>query len=282
MSLVTAEDRAFFEENGYLVVRNVVPVALCNAVIDAIWDFLGIDRDNPEDWYREPLSPGGMIEMYHHQSLWNVRQHPKVHQTFAELIGTEKLWTTLDRVNLKPPQNPKYPRYDYKGFTHWDVDTGQLPVPFWVQGVIYLADTDADMGGFQCIPGFHKDLEAWIKTQPPARNTRVPDMNTLPPGRKLVPIPGNAGDIVIWDRLLAHGNGHNVSNKPRFAQYVAMSPARLGNAAEREERIQCWRNREPLDREYFYGDPRRIEQTQFPVPDLTPLGRKLLGLDSWD
>ena len=50
----------------------------------------------------------------------------------------------------------------------------------------------------------------------------------------------------------------------------------------REERILAWQNREPLKRPYFYGDPRRIEQTQFPVPELSSLGRKLLGLDDWE
>ena len=112
MSLITQEDRAFFQENGYLVVRKVVPKELCDAVIDAIWEFLGMDRNHAEDWYRLPLTLGGMIEMYHHQSLWDVRQHPRVHQVFSELIGTEKLWVTLDRVNMKPPQNPLHPEYD--------------------------------------------------------------------------------------------------------------------------------------------------------------------------
>lgn len=281
MSRVTEADRAFFKENGYLVVKGVVPKELCERVIDAIWDFLGMDSKNPEDWYRAPLSPGGMIEMYHHQSMWDVRQHPAVYQTFAELIGEEKLWVTFDRVNLKPPQNPKHPEYDHKGFTHWDVDTADLNIPFWVQGVVYLADTDADMGGFQCIPGFHNDLEEWIKTQPADRNTHVPDLNSLPPGRKLTPIPAKAGDLLIWDRLLAHGNGRNLSQKPRLAQYVAMYPVEARHD-EREERIEAWKNREPLNRQYFYGDPRRIEQTQFPVPELTPLGRKLLGLEDWE
>jgi hypothetical protein len=281
MAIVTEADRAFFKQNGYLAVKGVVPKEMCERVIGALWEFLGMNPNDPEDWYRPPLSPGGMVEMYHHQSMWDVRQHPAVYQAFAELIGEERLWVTFDRVNFKPPQNARHPQYDHKGFTHWDVDTADLNIPFWVQGVVYLADTEVDMGGFQCIPGFHNDLEEWIKTQPADRNSRVPDLNSLPPGRKLVPIPGKAGDIVIWDRLLAHGNGHNLSQKPRFAQYVAMFPAEA-RFDEREERIQAWKSREPLQREYFYGDPRRIEQAQFPVPELTPLGRKLLGLEDWE
>jgi hypothetical protein len=282
MPILTPEDHAFFQENGYLLVRNVVPKENCDAVIDMIWDFLGLDRNDPEDWYRDPLPKGGMIEIYQHQAMWNNRQHPKLYQVFAELIGTEKLWVTMDRVNMKPPRHPAHPEYDHKGFTHWDVDTSDLSQikRFWVQGVLYLADTDADMGGFQCIPGFHRCLAEWIKTQPADRNPRVPDLNSLPPGMKLTPIPGKGGDLVIWDRLLAHGNGHNVSDKPRFAQYIAMSPAREEDEEARQERIACWRERRPPKAPYFYGDPREPEFCS--VAELTPLGRKLLGLDRWE
>jgi ectoine hydroxylase-related dioxygenase (phytanoyl-CoA dioxygenase family) len=281
MAILTPEDHLFFEENGYLVVRSVVPKENCEAVIAATFAHLGMDRNNPADWYREPLSPGGMVELYHQQSLWDNRQHPRMHQVFAELIGTEKLWVTMDRVSFKPPRHPDHPEYDHRGFTHWDVDTSKLPVPYWTQGVLYLTDTDADQGGFQCIPGFHRDLEAWIKAQPPDRNPRVPDLNRLPPGMRLTPIPGRAGDLVIWDRLLAHGNGHNVSDKPRFAQYIAMRPAE-GHEDTVEERLAAWRERHPMNRSYFYGDPRRLEEDYGRTAELTPLGRKLLGLDSWD
>lgn len=283
MPIITDDDRAFFHENGYVLIKNMIPKPMCNAVVKAIFDFLGMDENNPEDWYRLPLTPGGMIEMYHHQSMWDVRQYPPLHQMFAELLGTEKLWVTLDRVNMKPPQHPDHPEYDHKGFTHWDADTSNLDRPLRVQGVLYLADAEENTGGFQCIPGFHNDLPEWIKTQPADRNPHVPDMNSLPPGRKLTPILGKAGDFVVWNTFLAHGNGRNTSQKPRLAQFVSMYPANAtGDNATREERIEAWKNREPIKAPYFFGDPRRIEQETFPVPALTPLGEKLLGLKDWE
>jgi hypothetical protein len=57
-----------------------------------------------------------------------------------------------------------------------------------VQGVLYLTDTTEDMGGFQCVPGMHRNLEDWIKTQPRNRNPRVPDLT----GRTVKPVPGAA------------------------------------------------------------------------------------------
>ena len=277
MSILTPEDRAFFAENGYVIARQVVPKTDCEAVINAIFAHLGMDRNNPEDWYRLPLTNGGMVELYQHQALWNTRQHPAVHAVFAELLGTPHLWVSLDRVGFKPPQHPAHPEYDHKGFTHWDTDTSKLPQPFGVQAVLCLSDTAADMGGFQCIPGFHKNLDAWIATQPADRNPRIPDLT----GLTVVPIPAQQGDLIIWDKLLAHGNGHNVSTRPRFSQYITMYPA-SDDAEKRQHRIRCWQERLPTGGPVFPGDPREVEQRFGTTAELTPLGRKLLGVDLWE
>ncbi len=277
MPTLSPVDHAFFAENGYVIVPHAVPPENLDAMIAAIWEFLGMDPSNSEDWYRPPLRPGGMIEIYQHQALWDNRQSPRVHQAFAEIFGTERLWVTIDRANMKPPRHPDHPEYDHKGFIHWDADTSRLPVPFGVQGVLYLTDTTADQGGFQCVPGMHLGLEEWVKTLPPDRDPRRPDLT----GRTVVPVPGKAGDLLIWDRLLPHGNGHNVSDRPRLAQFISMHPARAEDEERRQERIRQWREHCPPGNKTFPGDPRRIEEEQGKAAELTPLGRKLLGLDPW-
>jgi hypothetical protein len=117
--VLNEQDLDFFRKNGYVVARNVVPEPNRRAVIDAVFDFLGMDPDDPTDWYRPPLALGGMIEMYQHQALWDNRQNPKVYQAFCDIYGTEKLWVSIDRANFKPPRHPDHPEYEHKGFTHW-------------------------------------------------------------------------------------------------------------------------------------------------------------------
>ncbi|UVI32780.1 phytanoyl-CoA dioxygenase family protein [Paenibacillus spongiae] len=283
--MITKEHVAFFRENGYVKIEGVVPKDNCDRVIDAIWDCLGHDPSNPDNWYDPPkgvLGSAGMVEMYHHQSMWDNRQHPAVHQAFAELLGEEKLWVTLDRVNMKPPV-----RSDRKelsaGFIHWDTDTSKLPnplrKPLGVQGVLYLADTAVNQGGFQCVPGIYRVLEEYLQTQPEGRNPSVPDLT----GYEVEAIPGKAGDLVIWDILLPHGNGHNYADSPRYAQYISMSPARYHRVEERNARIEQYQKRDHPKGAAFPGDPRMWEQTRFDSPPvLTQLGRKLLGLDAWE
>ena len=278
MPLLTPEDHRHFEENGYVVIRNVVPQENLDAVINALWKYLGMDPNDPEDWYRPPLKPGGMVEIYQHQALWDNRQHPNVHQAFAELLGTERLWVTIDRANFKPPAHPDHPEYNFKGFTHWDTDTSVRPLPQRrVQGVLYLADTAENQGGFQCVPEIYRNLEAYLERQPADRNPNVPDLT----GYEVKPIPGQAGDLLIWNVLLPHGNGHNTSDRPRFAQFISMRPERYDDEAARQERIDQWQHHRPPGNKVFPGDPRRIEEEQGRTAELTPLGRKLLGLDRW-
>lgn len=279
MAVLSAADQAFWEDNGYVIVPEAVPPALLDAVIDALWAFLDMDPACPQAWQaRLPWhSRAGMVELYHHQALWNTRQYPRVHQAFSELFATPELWVTLDRVNMNPPVNPEDA---YPGFIHWDFDPTTWPIPLRVQGVLYLTDTTADQGGFQCIPGSHTRVDEILAWQAPGRNLRLPDVREL----EIQPIPGRAGDLVIWHTALLHGNGPNRTQRPRLAQYISMLPAARGDAVQRQDRIRSWRKRLPMGHKNpraFPADPRRRDEGQAQPAALTALGRKLVGLDAW-
>ena len=285
MAVLSKEDWAFWEENGYVVVKEAVPQENLDAMVDAIWAFLEIDREDREQWYKykpstrkdkcSPISAGGMVEMYQHQALWDNRQYPKVHQAFAEILGDEQLWVSLDRANMKPPARADRPEWCNEGMIHWDMDTSQRPLKTGLQGVLYLTDTAEDQGGFQCVPGFHRMFDEWVKTQPEDRDSRRPDLE----GLEVKSIAGQAGDLLIWHRLLAHGNGHNRSDQPRLAQYITMKPA-SDNEEARAARVEAWQERRPQPN--WPGDPRDWEHEHQEPAVLTELGRKLLGADSWN
>ena len=286
MTVLSKADWAFWEENGYVIIPNAVPQENLDRMVEAIWWFLDMDPEDSETWYKHkpftrdnrcsPISAGGMVEMYQHQAIWDNRQHPRVHQAFAEIWGEEKLWVSLDRANMKPPAREDKPDWNNRGMIHWDLDTSQQPIQFGVQGVLYLTDTAEDQGGFQCVPGFNNTFEEWVKTQPEDRNPHHPDLT----GLDVRSIPGKAGDLLIWHRLLAHGNGHNTSDKPRLAQYITMSPARNDDEAARQARVASWQERRPMPN--WPGDPRAWEKEKEQTAELTPLGKKLLGVDLWD
>lgn len=282
METVRSDLRSRLEEEGYIVVPQVVPKENVDAVVADIWRHTGASPDDRESWYQpSTIRPTGMVEMYHYQSMWNNRQYPRIHETFTRIYGTEKLWVSLDRTNLKPPHDSRHPDYQNKGFIHWDTDIAKYPnIRFGVQCVLALADTDESMGGFQCVPELYKELGDWVSKQPEdSLDRRTPDLDSG--GYSITKVPLRAGDLVIWSTLMPHGNGHNVSDRPRLAQYVSMTPAREDDAETRQARIDCWRYNRPPSKAAFPGDPRKLEEQREHPAELTSLGRRLLGLDSW-
>lgn len=283
LRVLNEENWSFWRENGYLHLQNVVPAKLINPVIDLIWEFQEMDPDDPESWYRRPparvemeeLNFSGMVEVYNHQTLWDVRQYPVIQQIFADLWGTEKLWVTIDRVNLNLPTRPGN---DFEGFIHWDIDTGIDPIPAGVQGVISLSDSTIETGGFQCVPDIYRNFDDWVRSQPADRNTWMPEID----GYEVVQIETKAGDLMIWDSLLPHGIRPNRSNKPRLAMYISMFPAQENNEELRQWRISSWRDRIAPEGMAFPGDPRRWEQNRYQRAKLNELGEKLLGLRKWE
>ncbi|MGE0102048.1 MAG: phytanoyl-CoA dioxygenase family protein [Blastocatellales bacterium] len=283
LRILTEEDWESWRRNGYLHLRDVVPAELLEPVIDLAWEFQEMSTDDPESWYRreparigmEELNFSGMVEVYNHQALWDVRQHPKIHRIFADLWGTEKLWVTIDRLNLNLPVRPGN---DFRGFIHWDIDTGRDPLPVNLQGVLSLSDSTVETGGFQCVPEIYRNFSQWVRTQPPDRNTWMPDVA----GCEVLQIETRPGDMLIWNSLLPHGIRPNRSNRPRLAMYITMFPAQEENEELRQWRISSWRDRIAPEGMAFPGDPRKWEQTRYRRAELNGLGEKLLGLQSWE
>jgi hypothetical protein len=268
---------------GYVIVRQAVPSANVERLVELLWRFDEKDPRDPSTWYApqrrehkmKEINNTGMLEIYNHQYLWDNRQERRVYDVFVDVWDREDLWVTIDRANLNPPRKVKG---NPGGFIHWDVDTSIRPLPIGVQAVLSLQKQDGDVGGFQCIPELFHDFDEWVKTQPDDRDPMHPDTT----GFKTVNIEMEAGDMLVFNSLLAHGVRPNHSDaRVRMAQYISMHPAEEDNQAERQERIRLWRERDHPKRDAFPGDPREWEKKNAATALLTPLGEKLLGLKSW-
>jgi hypothetical protein len=281
LRVLSEADWQFWVENGYVIIKSAVPREQAERFANYLWEYEGKDPDSMDSWYQRPnvkmqmteLNNTGMVEIYNHQYQWDNRQYPKVHQAFADIWGTENLWVTIDRANLNFPIRPGF---EYKGFIHWDYDPETKPQN--VQGVLALADqNDEQMGGFQCIPELFRTYDTWKLTQPEDRDHFKPDTT----GFEMVKVKLEAGDLLIFNSLLPHGIRPNTSNnKVRIAQYIAMMPAQEDNEELRQWRINSWQSRNAMEGYAFPGDPMEREK-QNPVAVLSPLGKKLLGLEKW-
>ena len=284
LRVLTEEQWKFWINKGYIVIKNAIPREQAKSTADFLWEFEDKNPDDPSTWYTAPraemkmkeLAGTGMVEVYNNQYLWSNRQTKKVYEAFVDIWGTEKLWVTIDRANLNFPIREGH---EYKGFIHWDYDPETKPQN--VQGVIALSDqTDINMGGFQCIPWLYQNYDSWKLTQPEDRNRFQPDINGLED--KIEKVAMEAGDLLIFNSLLAHGIRPNLSeNKVRIAQYISMMPSEEDNEVLKQWRINSWKNRVAPEGYAFPGDPRKWEQTKYKTAKLSSLGEKLLGLTKW-
>jgi hypothetical protein len=284
LRVLSEADWEFWRREGYVIVKQAVPLEQVRRTADFLWEFEEKDPADQRTWYAPPraemqmkeLAGTGMVEVYNHQLLWDNRQTKRVYEAFVDVWGAEALWVTIDRANLNFPARPGY---EQKGFIHWDYDPETRPQN--VQGVLALADqTDENMGGFQCVPWLYRNYDTWKQTQPPSRDRFQPDMTGLED--KIVKVKLAAGDLLIFNSLLAHGIRPNHSkDKVRIAQYISMMPAEPENEALLKWRIHSWKNRVAPEGYAFPGDPRKWEQERYNTAQLSELGEKLLGVRSW-
>ncbi len=208
----------FWHEYGYVVVPNAAPPEQILATHDMVWQALEKSPIEPQGWYEHhPLQQGIMVQLFQHPLLDANRNAARVQGAFAQLWQRNDLWANTDRVGFNPPETPTRPFQGPR--LHWDVSL-ITPIPFGLQGILYLSDTAKNQGAFTLVPGMHRTLETWLSGLPKGAKPREQDLYAL----GAIPIAGKAGDLIIWHQALAHGASPNTANLPRIVQYLTWQP----------------------------------------------------------
>lgn len=217
-NVLSEADLAFWEKNGYVIIHDAITPGQCQDTEALIWEYMGLDKNDPSTWYKEHKDRHGiMLQLFQHPTLEANRQSPRIRKAYEQLWGHTDLWVNTDRVGFNPPETDhwKFPGPDL----HWDVSL-VLPIPFGLQGILYLTDTEAEQGAFTLVPGFQHRIETWINSLPPGADPRCEDLHAL----GSVPLAGKAGDFIIWHHALPHGSRPNRTQKPRIVQYINWQP----------------------------------------------------------
>ena len=273
MQPLTSKHRDQLIEQGWLMIPDVVPKALCERSAAALCGFINVDPEDPATWRNYVTHGHGIIPLHHDQALWDVRQLPQMHELFSVIYQTAKLWVSFDRGSFKVPSS-----FHESGFrmdaVHWDGDP-RAAEDFAVQGLVYLTDTPAEQGAFAMVPELYRTLDQWLTVPRTDAEARRPDVSGYP----LVPVGGPQGSVVLWHRKMPHTSLANNSTRPRLVQYVTMTPAgseesRLRNARECiEKHPPAWAIRQQV-----VG---QLDPEPGPPPQLTALGARLAGVEAW-
>ena len=215
---LSKEELQFFDEQGYIIVRNVLSIEECRETINEITNHLQVDLQKPGTWYSSHISRQGiMVQLFKNKILERNRNVVKIRKAYECLWKNSALWVTTDRVGFNPPETDTW---KFPGpHLHLDIQP-QLPVAFGLQGILYLTDTEENQGALTVVPGFHKRIEQWMRQFEPGK---VPLIGVFDEFEKK-PIAANAGDFIIWHHGLPHGSSPNTNISPRIVQYINLYP----------------------------------------------------------
>src|SRR3954453_19437019 len=154
-----AEQRAFYEDQGYLVFPDLLsPTELAelrSALAEVLAEAEGLTETNAKfsiihtadgrSFVRRILSP-----IAHHQTFLDLISNPKILDIVENLIGPD-IQLHHTKLNLKPPSSPDARfewHQDYPFFPHTNFDL--------LAAMVYLDDATEENGCLTIIPGSHK------------------------------------------------------------------------------------------------------------------------------
>ncbi len=210
-AVLTAQQRRLFDEQGYLVVPEVLEPAELARITAAV------DRVYATCRATGRLAPDGSL---HHTSaveaspqLADLMVHPKAFGLIWSLLGwnIHVYHSHLDVHPTVPGDRPfRFEWHQDGGRQNRELETDPRPrisvkLAFWLSDV-----SRPGRGNLKVVPGSH--TTNWIDG-PPRRDLPWPD----PPGA--IEVCANAGDVVMFDRRLWHARSINRSATTRKAVF---------------------------------------------------------------
>lgn len=217
MSILTADQVAQFEEQGFLLVSGLMPEGTAPRAEAVLCRKLGISLDDPSGWPDHTTASGHDDPEI--LACLTPRMAAAAAQLSAEDVPDWRAPSSLFTINAFPQPGPwahHGPHIDhairkdgYKTF----------PRPMRLASLIYLNDVAPHSGGTVVWPGSHRKILARAEADPEryasmwVLNESLGDMD-LGEG---VEVPSKAGDILFYHYLCAHSGSRNAGTRPRFA-----------------------------------------------------------------
>ncbi len=249
--MLTSEQLQFFEQNGYLVVENVLEQV---SVIDPVrreyanllkglcerWRSEGWVLDAPEragfedllltayrqgcDWF-QPMDislPGDRIQadtpMHFGPAVFDLITAPRLLDLVEDLIGPEITSNPIQHVRIKPPSSDLHTNEVRAHITstdwHQDRGVGHADADDTRMITVWCAISDATVenGCLQVIPRGHRD---GLKPHCPKMQTAIAD--GFIDENQALPLPVHSGAVVILDPLLPHASLTNQTDRFRWS-----------------------------------------------------------------
>lgn len=298
------QEADFYEHwtrHGVVVGATVASETLCANAIGRIKSMIlelsdgTCDIDDPDtypnlpvDAAGEPILTRGFFEIYHDDSLAQLRQTIRNYLQQVVIWGRADIWTTFDRYGVKLPGHQESVALPL----HVDQNPNQSPGFHTVQGVLALDDCPVERGTLVTVPGSKAlfPTYAWMTDSHGEyveldTNTRAGEILA----ERAQALPLKQGDLVNWDSRTTHANTTNTSTQTRFMALIAGGPAREDDPAAGAARAEAFETGEGSNvrkalmhasKRPRYTDGAVVRQIRQPEI-LTPLGKLIYGQEAY-
>ena len=248
--MLSDEQQAAYDRDGYLVVRGAIPAGACERMCDRLWEALGethgIRRDVPETWTR--AMPRGLQKLCKADAFEEIAS-PAFLAAVDDLIG-EGTWD--------PPSHWGGPLATFPTPGPWDVPArmwhldyparGRHDPRFAVKALCLLAPLEPRGGGTLLLGGSHHLTTRLAEAAPPGDAGHSTDVRKRLAGEhawfgdlvskgdrsdrvqrfmvdgtevdgvrlRVVEFIGDAGDVVFFHPWLFHNGSPNCRETPRL------------------------------------------------------------------
>ncbi|MCD9024494.1 phytanoyl-CoA dioxygenase family protein [Cohnella silvisoli] len=212
--MITAADAQFYNDNGYLLVKNVFTPAEVTEMREAVERIIQKAAKSKFDgnaaWQGDYIPPEELKKLvlkgfhdvhYHEAAFTRALSHPNMVAVLSKLIGPN-VQLHHSKMLVKPPEKgAAFPLHqDAPYFPHANHSM--------LAASVHLDDSDEENGCLRVIPGTHKEGQ-------------LPHVGSYYLNHKEYPISmgtlceAKAGDVLFFNYLTIHGSDVNRSSRPR-------------------------------------------------------------------
>ena len=225
--MLSAAQKAFYAENGYLLVEDVVTGAQLKKLQDITYGLIDESRTVSESNERFDLDKGHSaaaprltrIKLPHKQDpyFWEILIQSKVTNVLTDLLGDDTTLITT-KLNTKAPGGGQAVEWhqDWAFYPHTNDDLLAFG--------LMLEDVTLDNGPLMVVPGTHRGPLLSHQSNGVFCGAIDPD-DPLFEKDKAVTLTGKAGSMTVHHVRTLHGSAPNMSDRNRLILFYEMARA---------------------------------------------------------
>ena len=299
---------------GVAVIPDIIDQHEINEMKKGMWDILGtltnkldtpIKENDKKSWksFYELLPLHSMLLQHykigHHQTLWNIRQNPKVVNVFSKIwnVEPEELLTSFDGCSIHlPPESTGRGWYRGNSWLHTDQSFTRNNLEC-IQGFVTAFDINEGDASLTLLEKSHKlhkkfaekfkitDKDDWYKLNDEEMKFYIDK------GCTRTCVKATVGSLILWDSRTIHCGQEPDKNRKnenyRFVVYVCQTPRNKATNAHILKKQKAFNEMRttshwPHKIKLFPINPRTYgsplpEVGEISKPTLTDLGKSLAG-----